>query len=386
LKQDVLNAAEPMPDIQLPEPLPAEVTEPAPQPIPETLPGWAFTNGIYVNGDRARTAVYGINLREKPQRDSRKLGYVPPDTEIIITGPPSGEYTPTRVPGGVLQLAPAEENDEQASGLGRALLGLHASADPGIREAEFKEFADLRPGIIKVHSFHSAEDIGRLAAAHPDAEWIVRAFLSFGGRKITPDQFLQDTIGDVRRALAQLRGRPLVVELHNEPNLVSEGLGSSWSGGHDFSLWWCELLQKYRRALPGIRFIYPGVSPGGTITGEKLDHLQFLEASREAVEAADGLGVHLYWSNYYPMGQALQVLDDLVMRFRSRPIWVTEASHNFGTITPMQMSQEYLRFWRELQNRPLVEGVTYFVASAQDPELASQVWVGRGIGQMLGKR
>jgi hypothetical protein len=86
------------------------------------------------------------------------------------------------------------------------------------------------------------------------------------------------------------------------------------------------------------------------------------------------------------MQQALGVLDDYITRFRAKPIWITEASHNQGVVTPLQVAKEYLRFWSELQSRPIVKGVTYFVASASDPDFAGQVWVGKGIGSLIGRR
>jgi hypothetical protein len=142
----------------------------------------------------------------------------------------------------------------------------------------------------------------------------------------------------------------------------------------------------YRKALPGVRFIYPGLSPGGQVGGVKQDHIQFAEASRAAIEAADGLGVHLYWSHVYPMQRCLEQLEDMINRFRSQPIWVTEASNNKGGTTAARKGYEYLQFWQELQLRPQVRGVTFFVASASNPDFAEEVWVGRPIAQIVGRR
>ena len=388
-KQDVLNAVDPAPDISRPDPWPQEKPpSPLPKPDHDTTPGWAFTNGLIVTGDKAKVARHGSNLRDAPRRDAKKLGFVPPGTTVTVTGPARGEYTPVRVRDDLLK-PPIEDDvvkDPDSQIMGRARIGLHASADPGIREAEHKEFAELRPGMIKILSFHSAEEVRRLAEAHPDAHFIVRAFLSFGGRNISPGNFLDDTIGDVRRTLEQLQGRQVVVELHNEPNVAEEGLGSSWSDGATFSVWWRELLKRYRQALPGARFIYPGLSPGTTVTGVKIDHIQFLETSRAAVEAADGIGAHVYWSDVFSMRQALGQIDDFISRFRSRSIWITEASRKGRGLPSVQLAQEYLRFWRELQTRPVVQGVTYFVASASNPNFANEVWVGKGIGRLVGRR
>jgi hypothetical protein len=214
----------------------------------------------------------------------------------------------------------------------------------------------------------------------------VRAFLDFGGRNIAPAQFINDTLPDVRRAMNALAGRDVVIELHNEPNLLAEGLGTSWADGAAFAAWWLDLLNRYRQALPGMRFIYPGLSPGPTVARVRQDHIQFLEGSRPALDAADGLGVHLYWSAVAPMNFALSTLDDYITRVRFKPLWVTEASNN-KTGTPVEAkAQQYLQFWHELQKRPTVQGVTYFVASASDTTFAEEIWVGRGIGKLVGKR
>jgi hypothetical protein len=162
-------------------------------------------------------------------------------------------------------------------------------------------------------------------------------------------------------------------------------MGSSWKNGREFCDWWLELLGKYRQALPGYRFIYPGLSPGPSVGGLKQDHVEFIESSRPAVHQADGLGVHIYWSNVYPMSTALAVLDDYITRFRGVPIWVTEASNNKGG-NPRDKAREYIKFWSELQKRPTVQGVTFFVASASNPLFGEEIWVTRGIGAAVGAR
>jgi hypothetical protein len=407
-KEDILNLASLLPPVTQPDPLPDNVpSPPLPQPIHDTTPGWAFTAQISVTGEEAIAGPFGINLRAAPRRDASNKGVVPPGATMIVTGPAQGEYTPVRVDDHIVQFAPGfgPAPGPQSTGqpepeplpvvdpdpplIGQARIGLHASADPGdLREEEFREFAELRPGIIKVLSGHSGPTIARLAAAHPGATWVVRAFLSFqGGRVLTPEQFFSDTISDVERALDQLRGKDVVIELHNEPNLTDEGLSSSWTDGATFSAWWSALLAHYRQRLPGQRFIYPGLSPGGEVHGRRADHIQFLEAGRAAVEAADGLGVHIYWARDFAMERALAVLDDYINRFRTKPIWVTEASNNKGGVSPEQKGRQYLQFWTELKKRPTVQGVTYFVASASNmAEFGEEVWLGRGIAQVVGVR
>ena len=399
-RQYLQNTVSPLPRVQKPQPFPDDKPPAPPAPTPDTTPGWAFTAALDIDGGTAVAGPYGINLRNAPRRDADNKGFVPAGAAMTITGQQMGEYTPVRVDDAIIQppydpTKPPQPGDQPPPPgepiLGSARIGLHASADPGITQAEIEEFKAMRPGMIKVLSLHDPNVIKTLAQNHPDAKWIVRAFLSFeaGGRvrSLSPARFVKDTLSDVKRTLKAIgKNHDVVVELHNEPNLVPEGLTGAWRDGATFADWWLDVLERYRKAIPGMRFIYPGLSPGTAVTNLKQDHVQFAEASRAAIEAADGLGVHLYWSNVYPMQWSLNVLDDYISRFRYKPIWVTEASNNKGGTPIHKKAQEYLKFWQELQKRPTVEGVTYFVASASNPAFKEEVWVGRGIGRLVGRR
>ncbi len=396
-RADVANLAQPLPVITQPDPLPGGSPAPTPAPIHDTTPGWAFTTQITVGGGMALAGSFGINLRDAPRRNATNIGFVPAGASMIVTGAAQGEYTPVRVNDDVLQkpFSPSvvinttevpAVNDPEPALFGNAQIGLHAAADPDISDAEVAEFAAMRPGMIKVLSFHNPDGIRKLAQQQPDARWVVRTFLDFGGRNISPQQFFNDTISDTERTLGILQGKDVVIELHNEPNLTAEGMGNTWKDGFAFKDWWLQLLDLYRKRLPTYRFIYPGLSPGASVRGIKMDHVEFVEASRDAIKAANGLGVHIYWSDVYPMTTALGVLDDYINRFRGVPIWITEASNNKAGTAVHRKGMQYLEFWKELQKRPTVQGVTYFVASASNPEFKEEIWVGRGLGAIVGRR
>ena len=408
-----------------------EVEQPPP---PAVTPGWVPTGGVSVFGRTAVARAGGVVLRVGPSVNSTALGFIPESGSMSITGNESGFFLPVSVRDDVLRpiIDPPEPPPATPTPVpptptstprppltptspiqtptptptpqppppppppifGDALFGLHASADPGITDAEFAEFRDARTAVIKVTTLHSSAHIRRFANEHPDAEFILRAFLEFrqGGltRTITPQRFYDDTINDVERSLQALQGRDVVIELHNEPNLSIEGMvfddSRNWKDGATFAIWWNQVLQLYRQRFPEHKFMYPGLSPGGFIPGLRQEHTTFIEQSRWVVEAADALAVHIYWSTPFPMSQGLATLDDYVRRFPNIPIWVTEASNN-GSGTPFATkAQEYITFWRQCVNRPTVAGVTYFVASASSPTFAPEVWVGNGIGRIVGQR
>jgi hypothetical protein len=385
---DVINLRLNGVSIQEPKPWPGD--DPNSQPEKELVAGWVLSSQITGSGAAVVAGREGANLRAQPKRNGRLLGYAPLGTRMEILGPATGEYTPVNVSLDSLQMAaenaeaPLPNPDPQP--LGRAAIGLHASADPDISEAEIVEFGLLRPSVIKVMSFHNPNGLRRLVANHPQAQWIVRTFLDFGNRSLNPQRFFNDTINDMNRTMSLLEGRDVIIELHNEPNLYAEGLGASWGNGAEFAQWWLRLLKLFRYAFPDQRFIFPGLSPGPDASGQRQDHIRFLEAGRAAVSAADGLGIHLYWSKYYPLQRSLDVLDDYVKRFPDTPIWITEASNNKNGVTATEKAHEYLAFWKELQQRPSVQGVTYFVASASNPAFASEVFLGRGMARIIGAR
>jgi hypothetical protein len=383
-------------DIVAWKPAKKSIQKPKPFPVNDledeetTKAGWVLTVQISVSGTTAIVGRSGTNLRKQPRRNGQLLGYIPLGTRMTITGPAAGEYTPVKVSEHEVQKPASEQTppipDPDPEPLGQVSIGLHASADPDISDEEIVEFGLFRPSIIKVLSFHDPVALRKLAQNHPDVKWIVRAFLDFGGRSITPQRFFNDTISDMKRTMDVLHDHDVVIELHNEPNILPEGLNSSWANGADFATWWLRLLRLYRYIFPNHRFIYPGLSPGAEVTRFKRDHVRFLEASRAAVEAADGLGVHLYWSAYTPMEEALKVLDDTISRFRNTPIWVTEASNNKSGTIASDKARQYLAFWKELQRRPIVEGVTFFVASAINPDFKDEIFLGRGMSRIIGAR
>ena len=265
-----------------------------------------------------------------------------------------------------------------------ANIGLHASADPGDLyggEAEFKEFRVLQPGVIKVLSAHSEASIKRLATEHPNVQWIIRAFLSMKGRTVTPQQFYDWTISDLTRAIKTLRAKGVAdgamwIEIHNEPNLVAEGWTTSWQNGSQFASWLKAVKSLYQQNFPQVNYMYPGLSPGADVAGVRMDSSRFLAESETAVTTCDAIGIHCYWSQTWPMSTAFTYLDSYE-RF-DMPAWVTESSRNdpVPQVSWAQYASEYTTFWRGLNTRPWVNGVTYFVASALETSFQAECWVG----------
>lgn len=259
---------------------------------------------------------------------------------------------------------------QQPPANGRILTGLHMTADGRpYTPADRENLKALKPDTITVLSMHNDSDIAWAANTFPYADFVVRMFLSFGGRNITPQQFVNDTLSDTIRTLNALGGRSRVIQIHNEPNLTSEGLGASWPNGVSFNLWYQDVLARLRTALPNERFIFPGLSPGGTVAGIREDSNQFLQSCRQAIALSDGLGAHTYWATQrgWPMSRAVAEIDAMIASFPIMPIWITECSNNRIGITAQQKAVEYAQFGSLMGDRGNVMGLTFFVASAGNP-------------------
>ena len=290
------------------------------------------------------------------------------------------------------EVEPKPKTKPPAQGGGTALLGLHADARGGnISDEEAGVFKTARIEHVKILSSTSPQGISKIKAAVGNVPWVVRAFLDFGGRRISPQQFANDTIGDVVRSIQVIGRGDTVVELHNEPNLHAEGAGSNWRDGAEFANWLLAVLTIYRQRLPQYRMIFPGLSPGGTIAGQRLDHRRFWFDARAAIARCDGVAIHVYWSNpHYPMhghpDSGTRLLDDSLTRLpKNTPVWITEASNNHGADWG-QKGIDYVEFWRECRKRPQVQAVDYFVASAASGTFGHETWVGHGIGRIVGAR
>lgn len=113
----------------------------------------------------------------------------------------------------------------------------------------------------------------------------------------TAQRFLDLTMPALREYYAAL-GNPqnMLIALHNEPNLISEGLGKGWSDGAGFASFFATVAQTYRSAFPGCKLGYPALSPGAAYAGIRADERTFAQQSIAAIRAADWIGLHAYWA------------------------------------------------------------------------------------------
>lgn len=352
--------------------------------------GVSYNSKAAIQAKMLADGFWPANVRELYDGDTAYMGAEHPRTGesvLYLWSPQKGVWR-----------VPRPRSSEPPKDVSKALLGLHASANGGAYdEGDYGEFERLKPGLIKVMSNHDFDSVRKLASQNPNAAWIVRAYLNSGERLVTPLMAYNETINDVKRTLSALPSDATkMVELHNEPNLVSEGMfltpvtvpkGSyatdnyGWCGGNQFNEWYMHFLRLYRATLPNTKFLFPGLSPGGDITHVRRDSKTFAKQCAQAIRLSDGIGIHTYWQGEAQdcLVEPLSIVDWYRKEFPTMNLWITEASNN-KPLSWSTKAKQYASFWQSMSGRPTVKGITYFVVSGSYPD---ETWVTRDVARQI---
>jgi len=309
--------------------------------------------GVGVGLSKKKAVLYGVGEQKSEFEKWYQTYY--PDTEVSFAELDTQSSLPPAPP--------------PIANPGYVNFGIHLSADSYNMAGDLDGVVALHPDTIKVLSSHNEVDLRKLSAQVQPSTWIIRAFLNFGTNNVTPQQFVTWTVNDVRRTLSAISGSAsnTWLELHNEPNLTTEGLGYSWANGAEFGKWMSEVATLYRAAIPGIKLLSPGLSPGGDISGLRIGHVAFWNGMAPYIRFVDGVGVHSYWSvPNYPMSTAV----DLVKWYASKtgkPLYITEFSNNTRQTSEEVKAAEYIEFLKAASATPNFGGGTAFVLSASNP-------------------
>jgi hypothetical protein len=105
-EHSLLSRMSPHPQIATAQPLPTEAPPFAPTPFPDrsnVISGWAYTDELTILGQTAISGPLGVNLRSDPCAGATNLGFIPAGSNMVVTGWPSGDYTPVRLEKDVVQ-------------------------------------------------------------------------------------------------------------------------------------------------------------------------------------------------------------------------------------------------------------------------------------------
>jgi len=263
---------------------------------------------LYVN------AQIGLRVHTQPRLASPVITTLPYGTKIQVTseheskdnydwlhlvsdGWIAAQYTQT-VPIPQPQPAPVPTPPVHAPPIAVKMRGVHASAGgwvPNDKQLDLVRQNCVESVLIAAYESGQAQTAIQKFRNAGVTDFIIRAATNI---KPVPNaiDFVNQTLPRLKEYYAALGGAPMLVAVHNEPNLTDEGWKSTWQDGGGFTNWYLKVVQAYRAELPGVRIGFPALSPGDPIPGSRESEWDFAHEAAAAISASDWVGVHAYFS------------------------------------------------------------------------------------------
>ena len=166
-------------------------------------------------------------------------------------------------------------------------------------------------------------------------------------------------------------------EVHNEPNLTTEGYNVTWRSPQEFAAWFIQIVKGLRAHFGrAIRLGFPGLSPGGAGGERVVSDWDFLVGCKDAVAAADFLCVHTYWQSRTEMEDingGLRFLKEYHEKFPDKTIVISEFSNNGGQ-DAAEKARQYAVFYTLCAQYPWLEAVYSFILSSPNGTFGKEVW------------
>lgn len=231
---------------------------------------------------------------------------------------------------------------------GRCLIGVHGRLAGTLNEGDLKLIQQARLEAVKLPLNEPNQTLDRLRSLRPSMLFVVRMDIDLTGDRITPNDFVRSVEQDAHRLYAK---GVRYFELLSSPNLQIEGWNQSWRDGREFGDWFCAVVSQLRDELPEARFGFPGLSPGGPLSGWRADEWQFLEAAEGAATSADWLGVICQWQDEQSMrslggGLRFHLIRE---RFPDKLLFVTECNNPASDVSAEVKARQYRDYFRMLR-------------------------------------
>jgi len=270
----------------------------------------------------------------------------------------------------------------------KALVGLHGSADGSWGNPVLPETVQLiKQGKIKAYkalSNESADTVKVLRSIDPDIFIMVRLFTKVNRENPSAAAFVEAVLED---AVKWYNSGVRHYEVHNEPNLKladesGEGMWTVWHDGAEFATWFRQVTNALKPHMPDALFGYPGLSPGWSVNNVRYDPIRFLEESWQAVDQADFICTHCYWTTPAEMHS-----DDGGQWYRrvphaGKPLMITEFSNPSHDVDKHEKGKQYVDYYASLEN---VHSAYSFLSTSSSGFVA-ETWHGSDIAHTVGQR
>ncbi len=254
----------------------------------------------------------------------------------------------------------------------KCLVGVNGRADGPLTEADYPALAASRVEAVKLMSSARPENVDRLKTINSNMFIMVRLRADFRNRRVRSDEFASWVEGD----MAQFYQHGIrYYEVHNEPNLQLEGWKFSWQDGVEFGRWYQDVANRLKAKFPEAKFGYPGLSPGGSISGQRVDSWAFLGQGDEAVRGSDFVCCHCYWINDADQLSATGglVYEEYRRRYPGKLLFITEFSNPTDNTSIQLKGTQYVNYYKRLRNVAGVGAAFSFVLSASSG-FPTEVW------------
>ena len=270
--------------------------------------------------------------------------------------------------------------------LGKMLFGAHGRIGASLTDDDLAMISRARLECIKIENCEKEETISKLRGLNPEIFIMARLTADFSGTPITADEFVRKVEADVGRFYCQ---GVRYFEVHANPNLQSAGWRRSWIDGRDFGGWFLRVADQLRHSFPDIKIGFPGLSPGDEISGRRENSDQFMHEAEDAIDSADWIGVHCYWTGmsgiYSKQGKGRVIT--YRKAFPHKLLFVTEFNNPSIAVKAENKAQQYLAFKRQINSVQGVGAIFSYALSSEDGN-ATYIWSpeNENIANVLGKR
>ncbi len=259
----------------------------------------------------------------------------------------------------------------------RAVPGLHGPADPGggwvpeafdvVRQSKVRAVKVLVPDV-------QPSEVAQLRANTPGLFVMARLFSGQLGERRGDDGTPEGTgrwfanevaaPGDGNNPMLRALSAGIrYFEVHNEPNLTTEGLGVNWQTGQEFARFFQTVVASLRPRFPEAKFGFPGLSPGPVNGPRQMDGPTFLQQAHTAVEQADFLCSHVYWGQEgVDLPAAVAQLRAFCTQFPRQRIICSEFSNNHPHVPHEAKADQYFQFYEACKALPSNLGAMFAYA------------------------
>jgi hypothetical protein len=252
--------------------------------------------------------------------------------------------------------------------MGKCLIGVHPRTTGVMTDEDLDLIRVLKPEAIMVDRRETSEILEHLKEISPGLFVMASLKSSLSGDPMTPEQFLGITVANVGELY---KHGVRHFEIVSEPNLQIQGYGRSWKSGAEFEEWFLVVLKKLRSKYKDAKFGFPGLSPGGDISGWRGDYLQFLSEAEAAIAEADWVGVHAYWLDDLGMRAPSggRIFDEYRHRFPEKMLFITEFNNPSARLTSKQRAEQYHEYLRMLRTENGIGAAFMYAISSGDDDL-----------------